>query len=908
MALTSGARIGPFEIAGWIGAGGMGEVYRARDTRLGREVAIKVISEHFSRDPQRVHRFEQEACAAGQLNHPNVLAVYDVGVHNGTPYIVSELLTGESLRIRLSHGRLAPYRAIDYARQTAEGLAAAHAKGIVHRDLKPDNLFVTIDDRIKILDFGLAKLLQTTDPAIPAGADTEIGSVLGTTDYMSPEQVRAESVDIRTDIFSLGIILQEMLTGRAPFARTTTADTMAAILKDDPVVLSPAELPASVERIVSRCLEKAREMRFQSARDLAFGLEGLANTPLSSRSRAYWFGWIRKPALPWAVVASLAATLAVTFYQSPVPRSVQTTTPYRLSVDLGADAALAPFNVQFGNALAISPDGTTLAFVAQRNPGVTPQLYVRRLDEQRAKALPGTEGANAPFFSPDGTWIGFDTGLQVKKVAVTGGAPLVVANETSFRGAAWNADATLVLSPGQTPGVRLMRVPPSGGTPSPLTTLAEDEVIHVWPQLLPGGKAVLYTSSHVTGAFNDANLVVQSLPVGTSKVVQRGGYHGLYVRSGHIIYAHDGALYALPFDADRLESTGPAVRVLDGLASNAITGGVQFSVSDSGTLVYLPGRSLGTGAPLDLVDRQGHTTPLRATLANWFTPAFSPDGQRVAFSIREGPSEAGDIWVHHAGGPSLVRVTSDPALDAKPVWTPDGRRITFASDRGDPTSIPNLYWQFADGSGRAQRLTTSSNEQQPGSWHPSGRFLAFEELHADTMRDVMILPMEGDDASGWKPGTPTAFVRGPQMDWEPRFSPDGRWLAYASTVSGQREVYVQPFPGPGPAVQVSSGGGELPTWSATRREIVYGLEGQLMIAPYEVEGARLLPKTPRLWPGGHYQTRGRVRMFDLHPDGERAVLALAMAPADTPHAAQFVFNFFDELQRLAPGRASMRSH
>ena len=371
------------------------------------------------------------------------------------------------------------------------------------------------------------------------------------------------------------------------------------------MALSPAELPASVGRIVSRCLEKAREMRFQSARDLAFGLEVLAQTPLTAPSRAYRFGWARHRVLPWAVVASLAVTLAITFYQLPRPRSVQTTTPYRLSVDLGADAALAPFNVQFGNALTISPDGTTLAFVAQRNPDVTPQLYVRRLDEQRAKALPGTEGANAPFFSPDGTWIGFDTGLQVKRSLSR------VARRLSWRTKPRSAAPPGMMTPrsccrlGKRRGLRLTRVPPSGGTPSPLTTLAEGESIHVWPQLLPGGKAVLYTSSRVTSAFNDANLVVQPLPAGTSKVVQRGGYHGLYLRSGHIIYAHDGALYAFPFDADRLELAGPAVRVLDGLASNAITGGVQFSVSDSGTLVYLPGRSLGTGAPLDLVDRAG---------------------------------------------------------------------------------------------------------------------------------------------------------------------------------------------------------------------------------------------------------------------------------------------------------------
>ena len=908
MSLESGSRIGPFEIVEWIGAGGMGEVYRARDTRLGREVAIKLIAQRFAGDGARVHRFEQEACAAGQLDHPNVLSVHDVGVHDSTPYLVSELLAGESLRVRLRRGALAPRRAIDYARQTAEGLAAAHAKGIVHRDLKPDNLFVTSDDRVKILDFGLAKLTQPNDHAVPSGVDTEIGAVLGTTDYMSPEQVRGEPVDVRTDIFSLGIILHEMLTGRAPFTRATAPDTMAAILKDDSAAALPRELPPALERIVGRCLEKTRDARFQSARDLAFGLDVLSRTDLAAPVRRYRFEWIRARALPWAIVAGLAAALAGALVASSPWRSIRSPRPLRLSVDLGGDAPLGLLSAQFGNAVAIAPDGSTIAFVGQRNADAPPQLYVRRLDEARATLLPGTDGANAPFFSPDGAWLGFDTGLELKKVSVTGGAPILLAPALSLRGAAWKPDGSMVFSPGQRPGTRLMFLPAAGGAPTPLTTLAEGEAIHAWPQVLPGGNAVLYTSSRVTSAFNDANIVVQTMPTGTPKVVQHGGYHGVYVPSGHILYVHDGALLAMPFDVDRLEATGPAVRVLDGLGSNGITGGAQFSVSDNGTLVYRAGPRTGGGAPIDLVDRQGTAGRLRTTLANWFTPALSADGRRLAIGIREGPSETGDIWVHQTGQEKLMRLTSDPGVDVNPVWTPDGRRITFASDRGDPARTQNLFWQLANGSGGAERLTTSVNEQQPGSWHPSGRFLAFDELHADTMRDVMILPMEGDDASGWKPGVPTVFVRGPQMDWDPRFSPDGHWLAYGSSESGRTEVYVRPFPGPGPAVKVSAAGGEFPTWSTTRREIVYGQEGQVMIAPYGVQGARFTVETPRPWPGARYQTRGRNRMFDLHPDGDHVVLALAaaLAGSETTASARFVFNFFDELQRLAPVTSARR--
>jgi len=474
----------------------------------------------------------------------------------------------------------------------------------------------------------------------------------------------------------------------------------------------------------------------------------------------------------------------------------------------------------------------------------------------------------------------------------------------SFRGAAWQADGTLVFSPDQVPGVRLMRLSSTQTSPLPVTTLSEGEALHTWPQILPGDRAVLYTSTRVTSSYNDGNLVVQPLPSGVPKVIQRGGYHARYVRSGHVLYVHDGSLFALPFDVDRLEPAGPAVRVLSGLKSNPLTGGAQYSISDDGTLVYLEGPSLGGGTPLDLVDRRGGVTPLRFTPTNWFTPAFTSDGNRIALAIRDGPLDTGDIWVYDVRRGTLARVTSDPARETNPVWTHDGRRIAFASDR-ESGHVPNLFWQSSDGSTAAERLTTSPNEQLPGSWHPSGRFLAFEELHRDSMRDVMILPIEGNETSGWKPGTPWTFVQSPEMDWEPRFSPDGRWLAYASGESGKREVYVRPFPGPGPEVQVSVGGGELPTWSATTREIVYGLEGQLMVVPYVVHGSQFEVTTPRAWEGGRYQSRGRNRMFDVHPDGRHVVLAVAARPSDgeRPGTAQFVFNFFSELRRLAPGKA-----
>ena len=463
-----------------------------------------------------------------------------------------------------------------------------------------------------------------------------------------------------------------------------------------------------------------------------------------------------------------------------------------------------------------------------------------------------------------------------------------------LRGGTWGEDGTIVFSPDKTPGTRLLRVSSDGGKPEPLTSLAEGEAMQQWPQFLPGGKAVLYTSGTVNGAFNDASLVVQSLPSGTRKVVQRGGYYGRYLPSGHLVYIHDGTLFAAPFDLDRLEVTGQPVPALEGVTSNSITGGAQFAVSATGTLVYLPGQMKGAGIPLEWMNHEGTTSPLRRTPANWFNPHFAPDGRRLAMEILDGP--ASDIWIYEWARDTLTRLTSDPAHDTKPVWTPDGHRIVFASARADK-STSNLYWQRADGTGDAQRLTESKNPQRPASWHPSGKFLAFEENYK-----LMILPMEGDEASGWKPGKPYPFSNSPFKETEPMFSPDGRWLAYMSAESGGIDVFVRPFPGPGGKWQISTGGGLKPTWSRTRHELFYGLNGQIMVAAFTADGDSFRAEKPRLWSEARYQTRGPNRMFDLHPDGERFALAPA---AQTPIGAKqdkvvFIFNFFDELRRIAP--------
>jgi serine/threonine-protein kinase len=899
--VATGTIIGPYDVVGWLGAGAMGEVYRARDRRLGRDVAIKLILESFAADPNRLHRFEQEARATGQLNHPNVLAVFDVGVHLGAPYIVSELLEGESLRSRLKRGALAPLQAIDYVRQTAQGLAAAHDKGIVHRDIKPDNLFITDDGRVKILDFGIAKLTQpgaAVSTPLPSTTDTAVHLTVGTPGYMSPEQVRGEPVDARSDIFSLGTILYEMLTGVAAFTRDTPAETMTAILRDDLPVGLPTDRPAGLARIVGRCLEKARERRFQSARDLAFGLEHLALTPhAAARQVARARAGSVPTGLAAVTVAILAAAALTAWAWQPWRRLPLPASALRLSAELGGDVSIPPINLSFGQATTLSPDGTTMAFVGQPDAGARRQIYLRRLSDLQPTPLSGTNDAVIPFFSPDGKWIGFFAGGKLKTIAVGGGAPTTLADAPDQRGAWWSTDGTIVFSPTRTAGTRLMRVAAIGGPVEPVMPLADGEAIQLWPQVLPGGGAVLYTGSSIVGSYDDAELVVQRLPDGPRKVVQHGGYHGRYLPSGHLVYVHEGALFAAPFDLDRLEVVGQAVRAIEGLMSNAITGGAQFTVSDTGTFAYLPGPSAGGGIPIDWLHRAGQATPLRATPANWFNARFSPDGSRLAMEIRSGSS---DIWVYDWARDTLARMTSDPAQDARPVWDPDGNRIAFASGRLGP-SAPNLYWQRADGTGEAVRLTESGNAQQPTSFHPSGRFLAFDEMTPRTDSNIMILPFDGDHVSGWKPGTPSPFLNTPALEAEATFSPDGRWVAYSSTESGRAEVYVRPFPGPGGKWQISTGGGMQPTWSRAHRELLYGVMGTMMAASYRVDGDSFQADKPRRWSEGGYEPRGTNRMFDLHPDGNRLALAgtRPAAGAKTDKVV-LIFNFFDELRRIAP--------
>ena len=891
----------------------MGEVYRARDTKLNRQVAIKVLPELLASDAERLARLQREAQILASLNHPNIAAIYGLEHADGIHALVMELVEGEDLARRIEGGAIPFDEALPIARQIADALESAHEQGIIHRDLKPANIKLRNDGTVKVLDFGLAKFADvagsavqspglTQSPTITTPAMTAAGVILGTAAYMSPEQARGKPVDKRADIWAFGCVLFEMLTARRAFEGESISDVLASVLKTEPDWQAlPPTTPGTLTRLLRRCLEKDPRRRLQAIGEARVQIEDLLSG--SSPDDRVVVSAAATPrlrlVLPWSVAALglIAATLTIAL--STPRRSTSPAAPLRLSTALGADVSLT---VGVGEEESLSPDGSLIVFVAQKTQEQSPQLFLRRLAELQATALPGTDGAESPFFSPDGQWVAFFAGGKLKKMAITGGSAVTLCDATNGRGGTWIEDGTIIFSPAQ--GGGLVRVSADGGTVEPVTSLAAGELTHRWPQGLPGGKAVLFTVNGVgtgmpgTASYDDATIVAQTLPAGTRTIVQRGGYHGRYVASGHVIYLHDGTLFAVPFDLQRLTTTGSPVPMVEGVISSRTSGGSQFSVSRNGVLAYLPGQTTTTGRPIQWIDHEGHATLLRSTPANWFNLRFSPDGRRLALQINEGQN---DIWIYEESRDKITRLTFDPADDRKPVWTPDGRRITFASGRADPAKT-NLYWQAADGTGEAQRLTDNKQEQQPGSWHPSGKFLAFEQLNPETGRDLMILPMQGDEASGWKPGTPTVFLKTAAAESEPTFSPDGRWLAYVSGESGRPEVYVRPFPGPGGVWLVSTLTGVYPTWSRTKRELFYSMgNGQIMVAAYAVEGDSFQAEKPRVWVDWRSAGIAANRMFDLHPDGERFAItpSVQTGGAKQDHLT-FVFNLFEELRRIAP--------
>jgi Tol biopolymer transport system component len=901
--LQPGGTLGPYRIDALIGEGGMGQVYRAHDSRIGRDVAIKVLPAEYAADAERLRRFEQESRATGALNHPNILTLYDVGTANGQPYLVMELLDGETLRDRINRGALSAARACEIAAGVARGLSAAHAKGVVHRDLKPENIMITRDGRVKVLDFGIAKL-RSTDVApdgrtSAAPLHTAPQVVLGTAGYMAPEQVRGLPADERADLFALGVILFELLTGRRAFDRDSRIETLNAILHDDPppLVNPAAPVPQVVERIVSRCLEKDPDARFQSARDLAFALD---NTPGTASTTATVAGTLRPRrafgvpiAAALALVAAAIAAFAVWTF-----RPVATAPASR---PLGRFAIAPPPGATFGGRPAISPDGTLLVYSVDQGTdprGTIQRLLLRRLDRLDAAEIPGTEGGFMPFFSPDGQFVGFQAEGKIKKISVTVAAasPVTVLDERAVMGATWAPDNTIIYG---SINHGLQRVSADGGVPQTITTpdKARSEIDHHFPRLLPGGKAVMFTAHLGTERFQ---VVAQVLATGERKVLIESGFDAQYSPTGHLVYGKGTSLLAVAFDADRVEVTGAPVKLFDDIDILPSDGLAFASLSPSGTLVFFPSPSRGARR-LVWMDRLGAATPIAPAGARLFAnPRLSPDGQRFAVTVAEGEQQ--NIWVYQLGNERFAPVTFGE-LNKAPLWTPDGSRLTYTSVRD---GIQHLFWQPTDGSGSAESLIASQkNHISAGAWAADGRSLVYLEDPPTSETEIKVLTLAGDRRSALVPGVPT------RTHW-PNLSPDGRWLAFVFWTGRRPDINVQPFPGPGLRRQIVEGGVE-PVWSRDGSELFYrtrlasaagggpGDEG-IFALPFDQVRGEASGKPVHLFRGRFAPNDRKTPMYDVTPDGKRFVMVMAGDEEYVPVKLNVVVNLGDELLRRVPAK------
>ncbi|HEV2200649.1 MAG TPA: protein kinase [Bryobacteraceae bacterium] len=876
MPLSPGYKLGPYEILATIGKGGMGEVYRAHDTRLRRDVAIKVSTAQFS------ERFEVEAKAIAALNHPNICQIYDVGPN----FLVMEFIEGESPK-----GPMPLDEALRIARQIADALGAAHDKGITHRDLKPGNIKIKPDGTVKVLDFGLAKVMAAPSASgensrtLTMGM-TQAGMILGTASYMAPEQARGkENVDKRADIWAFGVVLYELLTGKPIFTGEDVGEILAKVIRDDPDLSSA---PPRVVPLLKRCLEKDPKKRLRDIGDAELLLSRDNNGAVPIASAAPSLSRLGKIAMiAAATLAIVSVALGVVAYRATRP---QEKSAVRMDIDLEPDRTV---RAGFGPDVILSPDGARLAYLSQD------RLFTRRLDQSQGTELPGTRGAVSPFFSPDGQWIAFAAGGKLKKISVVGGAAVTLCDAPFFLGGSWGEDGAIVASLNQSGG--LFRIPADGGAAVALTQLARREATHRWPQILPGGKTVLFTSNtNPIGGFDDAAIQAVSLVDGRRKTLRQGGTFGRYLPaskgSGHLIYVNRGTLFAVPFDAAALEARGPAVPILEQVAYSALHGPAKLDASPSGTLVYENGGSDAGLVILQSLEEGGKTGPLLAKPGNYGRPSFSPDGRRLALEIQDGGNQ--DIWVQDLERDTVTRLTFE-GKEHDPIWTPDGRSIVYQDPEG-------MSWTRADGGGKPQSLLRTKGLAWPWSISPDGKRLAYFEL-GTLGYDLWSVPIEGDGVA-LRARKPEALLQTPFDKRYPVFSPDERWLAYMSNESGAYEIYVRAFPDAssgGGKWQISSGGGTYPMWSRTARQLFFEtLDNRVMAAAYTVQGNSFVAEKPRPW--SERQLANLVnssRNIDLAPDGKRFAVILPVEQAGSQQARSrvtFIENFSDEVRRKAP--------
>ena len=854
MTLAPGIKLGRYEIRSKLGAGGMGEVYQARDMELGRDVAVKVLPSTFSTDKDRLNRFQQEACAAGALNHPNVLIVHDIGAHDGSPYVVSELLEGETLRKRIGGTPLGQRRAIDYALQIANGMAAAHEKGIIHRDLKPDNIFITNDGRVKILDFGLAKLTQLdgnqSQTDVPTRrVDTDPGVAMGTVGYMSPEQLKGRAVDQRSDIFSFGAILYEMLSGSRAFHGESAAETMSAILKEDPPELSGTNRTVSpaLERLVNHCLEKNPEARFHSARDVAFALETFAGAGLTSaQSMMAVSAFPDSPKtprhLPWIIAGILAIALTIT--SALLMFSPRQTTSnagvVRASIEQPENANFLPRS-QF----AVSPDGSRLVFVA-RPPSGRQLLWVRPLGAVTAQPLSGTEDALYPFWSPDSRYIGFFSQSKLKRIDASGGPAQILCDAPNGRGGTWNSDGVIVFSPDNYRP--LYRISAAGGSAVAVTKLDESKLqaTHRWPWFLPDGRHFLYRSGTTSSTTQKENngIYLGSLDSNEQKLILAVDTMPAYA-SGYLLFVRDTTLMAQQFDLKTFQLTGDALPVTERVQVDFVLSRGVFSVSENGVLVSQSGGTVLADRELLWYERDGKNPKSLGAPALYAQIDISPNEDRLAAGIFDLTAGSPDVWIYDISRDVPLRLTFDPDFDASPIWSPDGSRVVWRSNR---KGRYDLYQKVSSGAGNDEILLESEENKDATSWSSDGEFIAYTNttVKGNTQNDIWILAMSGERK-------PVPFLQSGSNETSAQFSPDGRWIAYVSDESGTNQVYIAPFPNPVGKWQVSRSSGTEPRWRGDGKEIFFlSPENKLMAAAVNASGSNL-------------QIGNAETLFEIHP-------------------------------------------
>lgn len=891
--------IGNYRVESQLGAGGMGVVYQATDTRLGRQVAIKMLHESSLNDPERLERFEREARLLATLNHSNIAAIYGLEEAGVVKFLVLEYVPGDTLAQRLDTARLPLKEALDIGRQVADALAAAHEAGVIHRDLKPANIKITPEGKVKVLDFGLAKALEAARPR-GTGAETatispqmtQAGVVMGTAAYMSPEQASGKPVDRGTDIWAFGCVMYEALTGKRTFPDDTTTELLVGILDREPDWQAlPADTPDNVKHLLRRCLAKDPRSRLHDIADARLELEEtLSGKAVTEQAKA-----VRKRTF-WPAVAAgfLLGGAALGLWAWRQGREAPAREVVRFTHQLPQGHRMIP---GWNPSLMFSPDGKSLAF--NYNVG-GPTAFQRLIDELDQKPLGGVKGLFAPVFSPDGRWVVMADGMDqtLKKIAVDGGAPVPLTKTDMFGRGDWGKDGYIYFTE-RYPG-SIWRISENGGAKEPVTTLdpQKEEFVHRHAQILPRGKAVIFTAvSAGMESYNDARIELQTLDTKQRKILVQDGFCPRYSPSGHIVYANGGNLYAVPFDPGKLEVTGLPVKVIEGVQMSTNTGSAYFDVSSTGALAYVPGVAEGGERTLVWVDRQGKTDTLPLPPRSYLFPRVSPDGKTLAVEV-EGATH--NLYSYDFARGVMTQITTD-GLSHAPIWTPDGQNICYRSWKAGTMTM----WSMpSDRSGPEERLTMVGARQSAVSVSPDGRYLAFNQMDQDTGSDLWVLPLQGDDRS------PQPFVKSKFSEASPKFSPDGQWVAYCSNESGKAEVYVQRWPGPGPKIQLSSEGGTDPLWNRGGHEIFYRNADKMMVVPVSIAGGFQAGKPSLMWEG-HY-SHGMSSScgppgvssanYDVTADGRRFLMVKDSDQDVSSTSIVVVLNWTEELKRLGQDR------